>query len=440
MRTKPLALVVGLGLLVGCATTETPTTETGGTTGAGGSTATGGASTGSGGTLVVTGGNSSAGARTGGTPNVTGGMPNATGGTPTATGGTSSATGGNAAGGTATGGASSGGTSSATGGKATGGTATGGAISGGTASGGKATGGNAIGGAAAGGSPTGGKATGGTATGGKATGGSATGGAATGGSATGGTGACSPTWNPPATANGNTNIPDGLTQVWNHSGATIVAANNIKIYQIMKNKGSLNYCVRWASDTAINATERQQMATLIGKCDKQWTDKLTGWGCWPYTDVTVKVVMWAVKSASVLTGWSDSEGKLVVNSDASCPADCGPWDPNKSFSSCSTVLYDEFFWLDGTLTSYTGWGSATGFYMAASYFLSAAKANANTETIVAHEMGHGHGLDDFYDWTPTGWSSFVMLAGSSNVVTDTDGWMLRDVWRHVRSKYGYPGP
>ena len=130
---------------------------------------------------------------------------------------------------------------------------------------------------------------------------------------------------------------------------------------------------------------------------------------------------------------------MVVNSDASCPSDCGPWAPNRSFNSCTTALYDEFFWLDGSLTDYTGWGSATGFYMGANAFLTAARRNANTETIVAHEMGHGHGLDDFYDWQPSGWTSWVMNAGSSSVVTDTDGWMLRDVWRHVRSKYGYPG-
>jgi hypothetical protein len=142
----------------------------------------------------------------------------------------------------------------------------------------------------------------------------------------------------------------------------------------------------------------------------------------------------------VLTDWSDSEGKYVVNGTADCPTDCGPWAPGKSFSGCSTVKYDEFFWLDGTKTDYTGWGSATGFYMALDPFLKAAKANANTETIVAHEMGHSHGLDDFYDWVPDGWKNFVMLAGSSTVVTDTDGWMLRDVWRHVRSKYGYPAP
>jgi hypothetical protein len=47
---------------------------------------------------------------------------------------------------------------------------------------------------------------------------------------------------------------------------------------------------------------------------------------------------------------------------------------------------------------------------------------------------------DFYepDETPAGWTNFVMKAGTSQVVTDTDGWMLRNVWRHLRSKWGYP--
>ena len=31
-----------------------------------------------------------------------------------------------------------------------------------------------------------------------------------------------------------------------------------------------------------------------------------------------------------------------------------------------------------------------------------------------------------------------MMAGSANTVTETDGWVLRNVWRHIRSKWGYP--
>lgn len=38
------------------------------------------------------------------------------------------------------------------------------------------------------------------------------------------------------------------------------------------------------------------------------------------------------------------------------------------------------------------------------------------------------GADDMvvYDWTPTGITNFIMLAGSSAVITEFDGWMLRN--------------
>ena len=77
----------------------------------------------------------------------------------------------------------------------------------------------------------------------------------------------------------------------------------------------------------------------------------------------------------------------VVDPDAECPSDCGPWDPYRDFSGCGDERYDEFFWLDGSLTDYTGWGSATGFYMGAETFLSAATSGADTHTIVVHDDG-----------------------------------------------------
>jgi hypothetical protein len=30
-----------------------------------------------------------------------------------------------------------------------------------------------------------------------------------------------------------------------------------------------------------------------------------------------------------------------------------------------------------------------------------------------------------------------MKAGSSTVITEFDKWMLRDFWRHLKSRYGY---
>jgi hypothetical protein len=149
-----------------------------------------------------------------------------------------------------------------------------------------------------------------------------------------------------------------------------------------------------------------------------------------------------------LTGWTAAEGSYVIgtptnndSTDMACPSDCRQVASQPQKTSCTGgQVYDEFLWLDGDKTDYTGWGWVDGFYMAASHFMTAAKRNANTETIVAHELGHSHTLMDFYEAgeTPAGWTNFVMKAGTSSTVTDTDGWMLRNVWRHLRSKWGYP--
>jgi hypothetical protein len=56
-------------------------------------------------------------------------------------------------------------------------------------------------------------------------------------------------------------------------------------------------------------------------------------------------------------------------------------------------------------------------------------------TILEHEMGHYFALDDFYDWMPDGVTSFIMNSGSSMVITAFDGWMMRDWWRHLKSRY-----
>jgi hypothetical protein len=76
------------------------------------------------------------------------------------------------------------------------------------------------------------------------------------------------------------------------------------------------------------------------------------------------------------------------------------------------------------------WGQRVGI----EYFVSA--VNSDNIHIVLHEMGHTFGLDDFYDWTPTGQSNFVLLAGCATSATEFDDWVFRDWWRHVKSRYG----
>ncbi len=56
--------------------------------------------------------------------------------------------------------------------------------------------------------------------------------------------------------------------------------------------------------------------------------------------------------------------------------------------------------------------------------------------IYLHEVGHTFGLDDFYDWSPTGQCCFLMKTGSATQITEFDTWMLRDFWRHLKSRCG----
>lgn len=49
--------------------------------------------------------------------------------------------------------------------------------------------------------------------------------------------------------------------------------------------------------------------------------------------------------------------------------------------------------------------------------------------------GHYFALDDFYDWTPSNVGGFLMKAGSATQITDFDGWMMRDWWRNLKSRY-----
>ncbi|NNN34452.1 cellulose-binding protein [Streptomyces sp. S3(2020)] len=249
-------------------------------------------------------------------------------------------------------------------------------------------------------------------------------------------------WNPPA------DLAQPLDEVWKHVESTYSDLYGFKNYgwdQLMATKGTVNYCVRWDSDNPVTATTRDKIHTALRTQFNKWihamVDDGKGYSSFPYTDVKVDVVGWAVKNRSTLQ-WSDDSVKVYagVLDDAGapqCAPDCGRFfHQDGDYSRCpgkEAEHYDESLWLTKGFEGGAGgdWGQRVG----QEYFTGA--LDQENIHIYLHEVGHTFGLDDFYDWTPTGVSRFIMNAGSATEITTFDQWMLRDFWRHLKSRYGY---
>ncbi|KAK4034460.1 hypothetical protein C8A01DRAFT_18748 [Parachaetomium inaequale] len=244
------------------------------------------------------------------------------------------------------------------------------------------------------------------------------------------------TWNPPA------NLVTPLQEVWDHEMATYNDPLGFKNYgfdQIMANKGHLNFCVRWESSESVTADQRAAVEVALQRSVKKWMDKLVGFEGFPYSSVPVKIVGWAVSDKNLLQGSTDGIDVYTTTDEGGIP-ECDPrcgrfFHQDANYGSCpggADRHYDQSLWLTEGFEGGAGgdWGQRIG----RSYFMD----NLNTDSIhiLLHEIGHTFALDDFYDWTPTGVTNFIMLAGASTVITEFDFWMMRDWWRNLRSRYG----
>ncbi|MER6177535.1 discoidin domain-containing protein [Streptosporangium sp. NPDC001681] len=117
-------------------------------------------------------------------------------------------------------------------------------------------------------------------------------------------------WSPPAS------LVTPLNQVWQHVESTYnpgpSAFRNYGWDQVMANGGSINYCVRWDSSAPVSATLRDQIHASLARQFKKWMDVMAGHNGWPYANVPVKVVGWAVRDRATLQ-WSDSSVDVYVN-------------------------------------------------------------------------------------------------------------------------------
>ncbi|MFJ7995592.1 hypothetical protein ACIQ7D_00170 [Streptomyces sp. NPDC096310] len=244
-------------------------------------------------------------------------------------------------------------------------------------------------------------------------------------------------WNPPA------QLVRPLDEVWRHVESTYPDLYGFRNYgwdQVMANKGRVSYCVRWESDQPVSAQLRDEIHTALKRQSKKWTDTVAGFEGFPYQNVPVDIVGWAVKNRSTLQ-WTDNSVDIYTNvldgeGAPQCAPDCGRFfHQNGDYSKCpggAARHYDQSLWLTKGFQGGAGgdWGQRIG-----SEYMVGARGQEDIH-ILEHEIGHTYGLDDFYDWTPTGVGGFIMKAGSATRITEFDQWMYRDFWRHLKGRYG----
>ncbi len=235
--------------------------------------------------------------------------------------------------------------------------------------------------------------------------------------------------------------------------------------QIIDGKGTLNYVVRWHSEKTITYEQRQNLETALEECVNAWTDWLVGYENWPYQHVDVSIVGWAVADSSLLLDLHSDE---VVYTDvqqyviqpgessniptvmASAPSELSRFDhfsdKNYEYPGGLDKRFDMYIWATQGFPDIGGCGGDWGQRLSDTYYLGLANGTT-TPHVQIHEVGHGFGFTDFYggegelDGFPPGGfpvdgGGSIMMAGSSSVITDFDGWFMRYTWSKIKDESG----
>lgn len=220
---------------------------------------------------------------------------------------------------------------------------------------------------------------------------------------------------------------------------------------VMKGQGQINLCVRWGATSAPSADVKSQLASSVQSWFNDWFRALGAYDCFPYGQgIVSKVTGWAVPSGK--ESWVTDLGPDVGiytetdgEGEPKCPSSCSffeHWD--HQFPDCpggEAFHTDYWIWVDDQLPG--GGGAAAvggdwGLRMPVSTLT--ARLGRTGDDIVEHEMGHGFGFQDYYDWTgsrPAGGS--LMIVGSANLGTPTvgDTWLIRRTWSEMRQIRGW---
>ncbi|RLN91865.1 hypothetical protein BBJ28_00026127, partial [Nothophytophthora sp. Chile5] len=212
---------------------------------------------------------------------------------------------------------------------------------------------------------------------------------------------------------------------WDNRMSTYVPPFTNYIFdQLVTNNGSLNYCIRWDSTESLSKTVASKFEAVLNRQFKAWNHWLIGYDCWPFEEIDVTVVGFAVRDAALLDWTDDSLGTIYAGVE---DADGVPQCPDACYkhlgqvasadtSACTGTPFDMSLW--PTLDMGGGAGGDWGQRVDAANML--ASIDDEQLTIVAHEIGHGFGLPDFYETTDKPADDFpvcIMDAGSSMTIT-----------------------
>ena len=232
--------------------------------------------------------------------------------------------------------------------------------------------------------------------------------------------------------------------------------NNVKsrkawvMDNVMMNQGSLSVCVRWGATSMVPDMVKTNLAATTERWFNDWFKSLGDYGCFPYgAGISVKVTGWAVKPGQqALLGdvgdlpvYTETDG----DGEPKCPDACSSfvhWDHD--FSDCDggdANHSDYWLWFDDNLPG--GGGAAAvggdwGLRMPVSTFVNA--FDRPSFLICEHEMGHGFGFQDYYDWTgstPQGGSLMIVGSTSGQSPTTGDTWLLRRTWKEMKTLRGF---
>jgi hypothetical protein len=220
--------------------------------------------------------------------------------------------------------------------------------------------------------------------------------------------------------------------------------NNLIFDQLVNNNATLNYCVRWDTDEKLTKSVASQLQDVIASQYKLWNQWLIGYDCWPFEKININVVAFAVKDKSIMDWTDDSlgtiyEGILDDEGSPKCPDECYKHlnqEANADTSACKSKPFDMSLWPSSVVgQDAIGAGGDWGQRVDVRDMLNT--LGDEQMMVLAHEIGHGFGLPDFYEPTdkPSTFPAAVM--DQSLTLTDADGWMIRRVLENIKSRYDF---